>query len=142
MYYYIEKNKNIILYDVDQKRLIESLKYRPDCRKEDVKQTTKKIIEFNGKNVFEIDVLEELLASRKKEKKEKMYLNCKQYIYSKYSPEAQSNISMRIGYTDEDFEKYKKFNLEQRSKASLLNKKIEETKTIEELEKINIEFKD
>ena len=137
--YYLTKD-NIIFFASEDKGEAEKMQsYYPDFA---LKSTERTIIYYKYSYFFLDEKYDWYLEDLRREKIIQLDSNCKSYIYSKYPIETQSNIIARIGYTDEDFETYKQFNLSQRQKYHEKEQQINEAKTIEEVEAVDIEFND
>lgn len=67
-YYILDSNNEIELFDTDKKRLQTTLKFKPDLADAKIKQTTKEIVELDGKFVFADEHTDELLEKSKAEK--------------------------------------------------------------------------
>lgn len=150
--FFNNKDKNVVVFAFENKKLIkkiftiDDLIIRGHLLQKIIEEDKNFIItDINNivkkNNAFYIDDNIEIVLNDIKEQKILLLnSNCKSYIYSKYPIENQSNIIARIGYTDEDFETYKQFNLSQRQKYHEKEQQISEAKTIEEVEAIDIEF--
>lgn len=68
MNYYILQNDKIVLFDTDKSRLQTTLKFKPELADEKIHQTTKEIVELEGKYVFADDHERELLKKAKADK--------------------------------------------------------------------------
>lgn len=67
-YYVLNSNQEIELFDTDKKRLQTTLKFKPDLADAKIHQTTKEIVELDGKFVFADEHTDELLEKAKAEK--------------------------------------------------------------------------
>lgn len=59
--YYIEKNKKIVLFDTDRNKLVNSLKFMPQYKAKDIKETERPIENFEWADT------EEHIAKKQKE---------------------------------------------------------------------------
>lgn len=71
-YYVLDTNQEIVLFDTDKKCLQTTLKFKPELADEKIRQTTKEIVELDGKFVFADEHQEEIDAQKaQKEDEEK-----------------------------------------------------------------------
>ena len=68
MYYILDKNNKIVLFDKDKQKLQSTLVFMPQYSNLEILETNKEIIEFNNEFVFKEDVEIELLNKAKEEK--------------------------------------------------------------------------
>ena len=73
MNYYVLQNDKIALFDTDKKRLQTTLKFKPELADEKIHQTTKEIVELDGKFVFTDEHQEEIDAQKELEEQQKAY---------------------------------------------------------------------
>lgn len=73
MNYYIEKNKKIVLFDIDKQRIKDTLNFIPQYQDLKIQETTRNIVELNGEFVFEDEVQDELAKARQKEFENKFF---------------------------------------------------------------------
>lgn len=137
--YYLTKDDYILFASQSKKEVEEQNTHFVDYQ---LKSTEKTIVYYKDMYFFLDEKYDWYLEDLRREKIIQLDSNCKSYIYSKYPIETQSNIIARIGYTDEDFEVYKQFNLSQRQKYHEKEQQINQAKTIEEVEAIDIDFGD
>lgn len=72
MNYYVLQNNEIVLFDTDKNRLQTTLKFKPELADAKIHQTTKEIVELDGKFVFADEHQEEIDAQKaQKESEEK-----------------------------------------------------------------------
>lgn len=67
-YYVLNSNNEIALFDTDKSRLQKTLKFKPELADEKIHQTTKEIVELDGKYVFADEHQEEI--EQQKQQKE------------------------------------------------------------------------
>lgn len=67
-YYVLNSNDEIVLFDTDKSRLQTTLKFKPDLADAKIHQTTKEIVELDGKYVFADEHTDELLEKAKADK--------------------------------------------------------------------------
>lgn len=72
-YYVLNSNEEIELFDTDKKRLQTTLKFKPELADEKLHQTTKEIVELDGKFVFADEHQEEIEAQKELEEQQKAY---------------------------------------------------------------------
>ena len=73
MNYYVLQNDDIALFDTDKKRLQTTLKFKPELAEAKIHQTTKEIVELDGKFVFTDEHQEEIDAQKELEEQQKAY---------------------------------------------------------------------
>lgn len=73
MNYYVVQNKEIALFDTDKKRIETTLKFKPELADAKIHQTTKEIVELDGKFVFADEHQEEIDAQKELEEQQKAY---------------------------------------------------------------------
>ena len=78
-YYIQDEQDNIVLFDSDENKLCTTLNFMPQYKGFEIKDTDKKIVEYNNKFVFAEDISDELLANIKNEKLTEA--NAKAYDY-------------------------------------------------------------
>ena len=69
-YYVLNSNEEIELFDTDKKRLQTTLKFKPELADEKLHQTTKEIVELDGKFVFADEHQEEIEAQKELEEQQ------------------------------------------------------------------------
>lgn len=69
-YYVLNSNNEIALFDTNKSRLQTTLKFKPELADAKIHQTTKEIVELDGRFVFADEHTEELLENAKAEKLE------------------------------------------------------------------------
>lgn len=67
-YYVLNSENEIVLFDTEKSRLQTTLKFKPDLADAKIHQTTKEIVELDGKFVFADEHTDELLEKAKAEK--------------------------------------------------------------------------
>lgn len=73
-YYVLNSNNEIELFDTDKSRLQTTLKFKPELADEKIHQTTKEIVELDGKYVFADEHQEEIEQQKvQKESEEKEF---------------------------------------------------------------------
>ena len=137
--YYIEINGEIKTFNKDINNIKNLMLYRKELAGKEIKATEEEIISFQGRNVFKKDVLEEYFKEQKVNRLDNLDMNCKSFIYSKYSVETQLNITNGI---KEGQEEMKEFINKARGQYKQKKKELEACKNEEELNKVNIEFEE
>ena len=79
-YYVLNSNDEIELFDTDKKRLQTTLKFQPELADAKIHQTTKEIVELDGKFVFADEHQEEIDAQKELEEQQKAYEETQQAI--------------------------------------------------------------
>lgn len=73
MNYYVLQNDEIALFDTDKSRLQTTLKFKPELADAKIHQTTKEIVELDGKFVFADEHQEEIDALKELEEQQQTY---------------------------------------------------------------------
>lgn len=150
-----EKNKDEFITEIrievfnKDKSIVEAIqKARDDLKDLEIQETEEEIINWKGENVFKKDVYDEWLEDLKNKKLEQLSINCKNYIFSKYNETTQLNIVREK--TSRELEEKADKNLiemnnfidENRKKYSVLKNQLKQATTEEDIEKIDIDFKE
>ena len=67
--YYVIQNKEIVLFDKDKAKIINTLSFMPQYKNAEIKETEEEITEFDGKFYFKKDIIDKLEKKAKEERK-------------------------------------------------------------------------
>lgn len=95
-YYVLDLNQDIALFDTDKSRLQTTLKFKPDLADTKIKQTTKEIVELDGKFVFADEHADELLENAKADKLAE--LSSVAHSYAQYKCPIDMYITSSTGF--------------------------------------------
>lgn len=83
--YYIEKEDNIVLYNVDRRELQDSLAFYPQYQDLGILETDKEIVEYKGKYYFEEDITEQLYSDRRTKFNKEFFNTSLGYVRRKFT---------------------------------------------------------
>lgn len=83
MYYYIEKNKKIVLFDENKQKLIDSLVFMPQYKDLEIQWTNDNIIQYKGEYVFEDDIQDQLVKDRREKFNQEFFNTSLGYVRRK-----------------------------------------------------------
>lgn len=92
-YYVLDSNNEIALFDTNKSRLQTTLKFKPKLADAKIHQTTKEIVELDGKFVFADEHQEEIEAQKAQKESEEKELALQKAIVELVKEIAKADLS-------------------------------------------------
>ena len=89
--FYIKKNNEIVLYNVDRRALQDSLEFYPQYQDLSIYETDKEIVTYNGKYYFKDDIEEQLANKRRAEFNKEFFNTSLGYVRRKVTMKDSSH---------------------------------------------------